>query len=154
MFRERKILLQSHMKHIYESIIGQKGLISPGLISPKSLLRDFDIVQTADGEFWIVVFDKKIKKKYADDSIPCRFILLGVGYIQDYLYNNNLEFSNEAGRGYDLDVVSIWRTDPEYVKRHIPDIFNRKNIHSVSARIELLKRISVGTTGREIWSYK
>ena len=115
------------------------------------MLRDFDIVQTANGEYWIVVFDKKIKKKYADDFIPGKFILLGVGYIQDYLYNIDLEFSNEAGRGYVLDVVSIWRADPEYVKNHIPDIFNRKNIQNITADIELLKRASIGTTGQEIW---
>ena len=142
------------MKHINESIIGRKG--AP-FSNPKSLLKDFDIVQTANREFWIVVFDKKIRKKYADDSIPCRFILLGEGYIQDYLYNNNLEFSNEVGRGYGLDVVSIWRADPEYVKSHIPDIFNRINrkiSQNISAAIKFLKKASVGTTGQEIWSYK
>lgn len=137
------------MKHINESIIGRKGLIIPK--APKAMLRDFDIVETAGEDFWIVVFDKKIRKKYADDNTPCQFILLGAGYIQDYLYNNNLEFSNEAGRGYDLDVVSIWRADPDYVKSHIPDIFNRKNIKNIQIDIEILKRASIGTTGQEIW---
>jgi len=136
------------MKHITESIIGRKGA---SFSNPKSLLRDFDIVETAEGEFWIVIFDKKIKKKYAADNIPGKFILLGAGYIQDHLYNNDLEFSNEAGRGYDLDVVSIWRADPDYVKSHIPDIFNRNNIRNVATDIELLKRSSVGTVGQEIW---
>lgn len=138
------------MKHIQESIIGRKGA---SFSNPKSLLRDFDIVETADGEFWIVVFDKKIRKKYADDKIqiPSQFILLGSGYILDYEYDNNLEFSNEAGRGYDLDVISIWRTDPDYIKSHIPDIFNRKNIQNIAIDIELLKRTSVGTIGLEIW---
>lgn len=144
------------MKHINESIIGRRG---SSLSNPKSLLRDFDIVETADGEFWIAIFDKKIKQKYAnnkygDNVIPTKFVLLGSGYIPDYEYNNNLEFSNEAGRGYDLDVVSIWRADPEYVKSHIPDIFDRKNIENIQTDIEILKMASVGTTGQEIWSYK
>ena len=141
------------MKHINESIIGRKG---SSFSNPKSLLKDFDIVQTANREFWIVVFDKKIRKKYADNKfdIYIKFVLLGSGYIPDYEYDNNLEFSNEAGRGYDLDVVSIWRADPEYVKSHIPDIFDRKNIENIQTDIEILKMASVGTTGQEIWSYK
>lgn len=141
------------MKHIQESIIGRKR---SSFSNPKSLLKDFDIVQTANGEFWIVVFDKKIRKKYADNKfdIYIKFVLLGSGYIPDYEYDNNLEFSNEAGRGYDLDVVSIWRADPEYVKSHISDIFDRKNIENIQTDIEILKMASVGTTGQEIWSYK
>jgi len=141
------------MKHINESIIGRKGA---SFSNPKSLLKDFDIVQTANREFWIVVFDKKIRKKYADNKfdIYSKFVLLGSGYIPDYEYDNNLEFSNEAGRGYDLDVVSIWRADPEYVKSHISDIFDRKNIKNIQTDIEILKMASVGTTGQEIWSYK
>ena len=136
------------MKHINESIIGRKDSMIP-----KSLLKDFDIVQTANGEFWIVVFDKKIRKKYADNKfdIYIKFVLLGSGYIPDYEYDDNLEFSNEAGRGYDLDVVGIWRADPEYVKSHISDIFDRKNIKNVQTDIEILKMTSIGTSGQEIW---
>ena len=102
------------MKHINESIIGRKNA-NRGLIKSLKDLKDFDIVEIATGELFVVflqpAYIKLLNTKFHSNSgiivftdptnSPNKYM-----YISLDDYNNDLEYY----KTHTADMITIWRS--------------------------------------------